>query len=91
MKKEITFIFILLFLIFVETSFPPIFSFPLNLVLIFLFFSSFFLQKKFAILFASITGFFLDIFSEKFFGFYFLISILIFILVNFLIKRYVKI
>jgi len=68
-------------------------TFFLNLyvVFFFLFVSLFFLSKISAFFLSLFIGIMLDIFSEKIFYFYTFFTILIFIIVQFFLKRYVKI
>jgi len=47
-------------------------------------------EKNFGIFSAIIGGFFLDIFSERFFGFWVLILIGLSIFIKFLVKKYVR-
>jgi hypothetical protein len=74
------------FLVLIQISFlPPIFhSFP-NLPLISVLIFS---LLKSSLLYPIFTGFFLDIFSENFFGYYLAISLLIYFSISFL-KKYV--
>jgi len=48
-------------------------------------------QKNLGIISAFIGGFFLDIFSENFLGFYILILLAISIFIKFILKRYVRV
>ncbi len=83
------------FLVLLQASFfPCLFSFYFmpNLVLLSVFLWNFFESKKslFGIVNAGIGGFYLDIFSNKFFGFYFLISVFLAVIIKFVVKNYVK-
>ena len=90
MIKKIT-IFILFFylLVLLQTSFFP--HFLPNLVLIAIILINFFEEPKtlLGVFLAFFGGFFLDIFSENFFGFWTLISITISIFIKFVFKKYV--
>jgi rod shape-determining protein MreD len=96
MRKTL-FIFIIFYiLILLQTSFLVYFNikgFIPNFILIAIILINFFeeREKNTGIYSALIGGFFLDIFSEKFFGLYILISITIAIFIKYIIKRYVQI
>lgn len=99
MKRTLIFILIFYFLILFETSFLSHFDifqgrfFQVSLILILIFFINLFEkpQSYSGLWSASIGGFFLDIFSENFIGFYTIISIILAIFIKFIIKKYVKI
>lgn len=75
-----------------SVGFIPIFSGGLNLVLIIVVLINLFESRKERIGFLSafFGGFFLDIFSENFFGFWVLILLAIAILIKFVLKTYVR-
>jgi len=87
MKKEILFFLLILISILIQTTL----FFPFNFPLFILFFLLFFLPKKTSFFISIFTGFLLDLLSEKPFYFYTLLSILIFLFVQFLIKKHVKV
>jgi len=87
MKKEILAFLLISISILLQTTL----SFPFNFPLLLLFLLNFFLPKLPSFYLSFVTGFFLDIFSEKPFYFYTLLSILTFFFVQFLIKKHVKI
>jgi len=95
-KKFLILTFILYILVLLRTSFLVHFNikgFVFNLILITIIFINFFEErnKLSGIYLAFLGGFFLDIFSEKFFGFYILISIAISIFIKLILKKYVRI
>lgn len=92
-KKIVIFTLFFYLLVLLQTSFFPHFFkiFP-NLILISIVFINFFEKiKNFSgIYFAFLGGFFLDIFSERFFGFWILISLILAIFIKFFIKKYIQ-
>lgn len=96
MVRKIFFLILLLyFLALFQTSFflhfplGSFFNFILVVVVLINFFEA---QKENLGLFSAfIGGFFLDIFSENFFGFWTLILIIITLFIKFVLKRYVRI
>lgn len=97
LQKIVFFIFFFYFLVLIQTSFLAHFSFfglAPNLVLLAVFLINLFSDLKWpGFTAAFIAGFYLDIFSigaNIFFGFYTLISIMIFLFLK-LISRYVQI
>jgi len=94
-KKILILTLFLYFLTLLQTSFFIHFSryFP-NLILITIVFINFFAPQNeewWGIVSAILGGFFLDIFSENFFGYYILISLGISFFINFVLKKYVQI
>ena len=94
--KISAFIVFFYILVLLQTSFLVYFNiigFIPNLILIAIVLINLFEEKEknAGIYSAFIGGFFLDIFSEKPFGFYILISIAIAIFIKYVIKRYVRI
>ena len=99
-KKIILFIFIFYILTLIQGSFLvhfSVFGLVPNLVLIFVILINLFtppLWSGIGFFSSIIGGFFLDIFSSAyfgFFGFYTLIFLSLFFLLNFILKKYVKI
>lgn len=99
MKKVLILAISLYILTLLQTSFLIHFNIFLNnywifnLVLITVFLISFFTPayQKQDIIIAFIGGFFLDIFSENFFGFYILILVAISLFIKFILRKYVQI
>jgi len=92
LKKILIFSLFFYLLTLLQTSFfPHFFSVLPNFVLITVFFINLFISKKdySQLILSPIAGFFLDIFSENFIGYYILISLAIAIFVKFLFKKYV--
>lgn len=94
MLREIIIILIFYFLILLQSSFLihfNFFNFLPNLVLIFLVFLNFFRKTNdFPDLIIAFTaGFLLDIFSNRFIGFYVLICLAIYYFIKFLVKKYI--
>lgn len=95
-KKIIFLIPLFYFLVLIQTSFLvhfKIFGIVPNLVLITVIFIAL-LEKpkeKLSITSAFIGGFFLDIFSENFIGFYLLICLTIVLFIKFILKKHVQI
>ncbi len=93
MKKKVIFsILFFYFLVLLQTSFFVHFC-PehLNLTLIVIALVNVFEDRKenFGIFSAFIGGFFLDIFSEKTFGYYIFLSICISLFIKFIFKKYI--
>jgi len=96
MKEFLIILLIFYILVLFQTSFLIHFNikgFIPNLILIAIILINFFEEKdKIAGIYAAfIGGFFLDIFSEKSFGLYILISIVMAIFIKYVIKRHVRI
>jgi len=97
MKNILILIIVFYFLVLLQTSFMVYFSIPegitLNLVVILAILINFFEkgQKNLGILSALIGGFFLDIFSSKFFGFWILILLLISLFLKLIFRKHVRI
>lgn len=96
MKKYLVLILFLYFLTLFQTSFLIHFNISgiiPNLILISVILINFFESpsKNSGIFSAFIGGFFLDIFSENFFGFWTLILIIITLFIKFILKKYVRI
>ena len=93
MKKLLFFTFLFYFLILLQESFfIHIFPYVLNLVLVMICLINLFEEKNdnSGIYLSLIGGFFLDIFSENFFGFYILTSLLISFFIKIILKSYIK-
>ncbi len=92
-KKIIFSLLLYFFFILFQTSFLPNFSFldHLNLILIGVIIWNLTESPKsnFGLFNALIGGFFLDIFSDKGFGFYIIILLLISFFIKFVVKKYV--
>ncbi|XOA43167.1 MAG: rod shape-determining protein MreD [Candidatus Nealsonbacteria bacterium] len=91
-KKIIFLFFFFYFLTLLQTSFlARFFSFLPNLVLITIILINLFEGQKDNLgIFAALGGgFFLDIFSEKFLGYYILISLSISLFIKLILKRYI--
>jgi len=95
MKKKILTLSLFFYLLtLLQISFFPHFlRISLNFVLVAVFFFNLFAPPHswFGIILAPIAGFFLDIFSENFFGYYILISLAIAIFIKFFFKKYVAV
>jgi len=96
MKEFLILILIFYILVLFQTSFLVYFNikgFIPNLILIAVFLINLFEEKDriTGIYSAMIGGFFLDVFSEKSFGLYILISIVMAIFIKYVIKRHVRI
>lgn len=95
MKKIIVLTLVFYFLVVFQTSFLAHFkflSFLPSLGIIFLIFLNIFEkpQEKSAIIISFVSGFLLDIFSSKPFGFYTLIFLLISLVMKLVIKQYLR-
>jgi rod shape-determining protein MreD len=93
LKKFVFLILFFYFLILLQISFlSRFFIFLPNLVLVAIILINFFEEQKsnFGIFAALIGGFFLDIFSEQFFGYYFLISFSFAFFIKFVLKNYIQ-
>ena len=93
MKKLLFFTFLFYFLILLQESFfVHIFPYVPNIVLVTICLVSFFEEKNdnSGIYLGLIGGFFLDIFSESFFGFYILTSLLISFFIKIILKNYIQ-
>jgi len=95
MKNILILFFAFYFLTLFQTSFLIYFSFrgfTLNLVLILIILLNIFEKpsEKLGLLSAFIGGFFLDIFSENFIGFWILILLSLAIFIKFILKRYLR-
>ena len=97
-KKTIFLLFFIYFLTLLQVSFLSHFSFwgfvP-NYVLLFLIFINLFEDSdgKFGLMVALIGGFFMDVFSfhsDYFFGIYMLFFLLVYLVLRFLVRNYVK-
>jgi len=80
-------------LLIIQTSFlPRFFSFVPNLILIAVVLANLFDGQAsfFGFLASFFGGFFLDVFSVEFFGYYILICLLISIFVKFFLKKYIQ-
>ncbi len=99
MKKVLILAISLYILTLLQTSFLIHFNIFLNnywvfnLVLVTVFLISFFASyyQWQGVMAAFIGGFFLDIFSENFFGFYILILVILSLFIKFVLKKYVQI
>ena len=95
MVKNFSLILLFYLLTLSQTSFFSHFSFGywLNLVLIAVVLINFFeaQKEKLGLFAAFFGGFFLDIFSENFIGFWILISLTLAGIIKFLLKQYVRI
>jgi len=90
--KKVLFIFLLYFLSLIQTSFLPIFYYFNIIGIIVLIINIYESPKKyFGIWTSFFGGFFLDIFSSHFFGYYTLVLILMSLLIKFVIKKNVSI
>ena len=92
-KKLIFLILFFYFLTLFQISFlGRFFTFLPNLILIAVILINFFEKQKDSsgIFAAFMAGFFLDIFSEKFFGYYILISFSISLFIKLVIKKYIQ-
>lgn len=98
-KKELLFIIVIYFLVLAQVSFFPrfgIFSNPwiqnINLVLLLIAIVSLFEKQKnnTGIMGAVFGGLFLDLYSERFFGFWILALLSLAVLIKFIVKRYVR-
>ena len=94
MKNIVFFIICFYFLTLLQSSFFPHFPFGhwLNLVLIAVVLINLFTPHHswWGVISAFFGGFFLDIFSEKFFGFWVLLLLAASILIKFILKKYVR-
>lgn len=93
LKKFIFLILFFYFLILFQTSFlSRFFIFLPNLILVVIGLINFFEEQKSnsGIFAALVGGFFLDIFSEQFFGYYFLISFSLAFFIKFALKNYIQ-
>ncbi len=94
MAKKILMVTLFFYLLtLLQTSFFPLLSNYLpNLILISTILISLFEAPKsnLGVLSALIGGFFLDIFSENFIGFYILISLSLYLFIKFFLKEYVQ-
>jgi rod shape-determining protein MreD len=95
MKKIIVLILIFYFLVVFQTSFLAHFktlSFLPSLGIIFLIFLNIFEkpQEKTALITSLVSGFILDAFSSKPFGFYALLFLLISLIIKLIIKKYLR-
>ena len=93
MKKIIFFILFFYFLILLQESFfVHFFSYLPNIVLVIICLVNILedREKDFGVFISLIGGIFLDIFSETFFGFYILTSILISFFIKIVLKNYIQ-
>ena len=95
-KKVLISIIVFYFLVLIQTSFLvhfTLFGAVPNLVLILIIIWNFLEKRKnyFGVINGLIGGFFLDIFSNHFIGFYVLILVGLAILIKLIFKRYVRI
>ncbi len=94
MKKIISLILFFYLLVLFQSSFFthfPLKGYVLNFVLVAVILINFFegFQKKIGIFSALLGGFFLDIYSENFFGFWVLILITVSLFIKYILKEYI--
>ena len=93
MKKLLFFTFLFYFLILLQESFfIHFFPYLPNIVLVIICLINLFEERKdsFGIYLSLIGGFFLDVFSESFFGFYVITLLLISFFIKIVLKNYVQ-
>jgi len=93
MKKLLFFTFLFYFLILLQESFLlHFFPYVPNIVLVAICLINLFEEKNdnSGVYLSLIGGFFLDIFSESFFGFYILTSLLISFFIKIILKNYIQ-
>jgi len=91
-KKVVSIVFLLYLLAMLQTSFfVHFFDYIPNLILIVIILVNLFEKEEsyFGVFTAFVGGFYLDIFSGRFFGLYFLLSFLISLFIKLVIKDYI--